>query len=91
MERTETSTKQVSQPGRVLLGSVLVLGHAVKHVFNSGMFIILPELQIHMGLSNAAVGTLSTIRNAGSEWQTCRQGTWRTASVADGGQYLPYP
>ena len=66
MERTETSTKQVSQPGRVLLGSVLVLGHAVKHVFNSGMFIILPELQIHMGLSNAAVGTLSTIRNAGS-------------------------
>ncbi len=50
----------------MLLGSVLVLGHAVKHVFNSGMFIILPELQIHMGLSNAAVGTLSTIRNAGS-------------------------
>ena len=66
MERAEASTKQVSEPSRMLLGSVLVLGHAVKHVFNSGLFIILPELQIHLGLSNAAVGTLSTIRNAGS-------------------------
>ncbi len=74
MERAETSTKQASEPGRMQMGSVLVLGHAVKHVFNSGLFIILPELQIHLGLSNAAVGTLSTIRNAGSGLATLPAG-----------------
>ena len=76
MERTETSTKQASEPGRITLGSVLVLGHAVKHVFNSGLFIILPELQlqIHLGLSNAAIGTLSAIRNTGSGLATLPAG-----------------
>ena len=74
MERTETSTKQVSEPGRVPLGATLVLGHAVKHVFNSGLFIILPELQIHLGLSNTAVGTLSAIRNTGSGLATLPAG-----------------
>ena len=74
MERTETSTKQASEPGRITLGSVLVLGHAVKHVFNSGLFFILPELQIHLGLSNTAIGTLSAIRNSGSGLATLPAG-----------------
>ena len=54
-----------AEPGNMVLGSVLVLGHAVKHVFNAGFFIVLPELQLQLGLSNAAIGTLATIRNAG--------------------------
>ena len=54
-----------AEPGGVLLGSVLVLGHAVKHVFNAAFFIILPEIQLHRGLSNSAIGTLATIRNTG--------------------------
>ena len=74
MEQAEASTKQASEPGRITLGSVLVLGHAVKHVFNSGLFIILPELQIHLGLSNAAIGTLSSIRNTGSGLATLPAG-----------------
>ena len=55
-----------TEPRDMVLGSGLVLGHAVKHVFNAGFFIVLPELQLQLGLSNAAVGTLATIRNAGS-------------------------
>jgi MFS family permease len=54
-----------AEPGNMVLGLVLVLGHAVKHVFNAGFFIVLPELQLQFGLSNAAIGTLATIRNAG--------------------------
>ena len=55
-----------TEPKDMVLGTVLVLGHAVKHIFNAGFFIVLPELQLQLGLSNAAVGTLVTIRNAGS-------------------------
>ena len=53
MQRTETSTKQASEPGRVQMGSVLVLGHAVKHVFNSGLF----EAPMHL-ISEEQVGEL---------------------------------
>ena len=63
--RTGTIDERIERPGRALLGTVLVLGHAFKHMFNAGFFIVLPELQIHFRLSNAAIGTLSTIRNTG--------------------------
>ncbi|PZC51270.1 MAG: MFS family permease [Chloroflexi bacterium] len=53
-------------PTEKILTSVLVLGHAVKHLFVAGFFIILTEIQIHFGLSHAGVGMISTIRNAGS-------------------------
>ena len=61
----ENVTARSTEPRDMVLGSVLVLGHAVKHIFNAGFFIVLPELQLQLGLSNAAVGTLATIRNAG--------------------------
>ena len=47
----------------IVMGAVLVLGHAVKHVFNAGFFVLLPELQLDMGLSNSAIGALATTRN----------------------------
>ena len=64
--RPEEMTAQATEPNPTVLGSVLVFGHAVKHMFNGGFFVVLPELQIHMGLSNSAIGTLSTVRNIGS-------------------------
>jgi MFS family permease len=48
------------------IGAMLVVGHGVKHFFNAGFFVLLPELQIHLGLNNSAIGVLSTIRTVGS-------------------------
>ena len=50
----------------MVMGFVLTLGHGVKHMFNSGFFIVLPELKSALGLSNSAVGTLSTFRGMGN-------------------------
>ena len=67
MDRTqvEKTAEQIVRPSRAVLGAVLVLGHALKHMFNAGFFIVLPELERHFKLSNSAIGTLSTIRNSG--------------------------
>lgn len=45
---------------RLLLG--VVAGHGIKHVFNAGFYVLLPEIKAALGLSNAAIGTLSTVR-----------------------------
>ena len=57
---------RAGEPNRMLTGGMLVTGHGIKHLFNAGFFVILPELQIGLRLSNSAIGTLSTIRSAGS-------------------------
>lgn len=50
-----------------VLASVLVAGHAVKHTYNSGFFLILPEIARALNLSNTSVGFLNTARSfAGS-------------------------
>jgi MFS family permease len=50
-----------------VLASVLVTGHAVKHIYNSGFFLILPEIARELSLSNTSVGFLNTARSfAGS-------------------------
>jgi MFS family permease len=50
-----------------VLASVLVGGHAVKHLYNSGFFLILPEIARALNLSNTSVGFLNTARGfAGS-------------------------
>ena len=47
--------------GRGLLAVVVVAGHAVKHVFNSGMrSLLLPEIKIGLGLSGSRFGALLT-------------------------------
>ena len=65
----DTPTKQTIERAHerspMLIGSALVFGHGVKHLFNAGIFVVLPELQIHFGLSNSAIGALSTVRNVG--------------------------
>ena len=55
-----------AEPKPMVMGFVLTLGHGVKHMFNSGFFIVLPELKSALGLSNSAVGTLSTFRGMGN-------------------------
>ena len=63
--QTRVAVAGAAEPRPMVVGTVLVLGHAVKHVFNAGFFVVLPELQVSLGLSNSAIGTLSTIRNLG--------------------------
>ena len=46
--------------------ATVVAGHAVKHVFAASFFVLLPELKLGLGLTNAAVGTLSSFRNVGA-------------------------
>ena len=51
--------------GRVLLACTVVLGHAIKHIYNSGLqTILLPEIKIGMGLSATQLGTLAFSRQA---------------------------
>ena len=46
---------------RTMLVTV-VLGHAIKHIFAAGFFILLPELKRDLALSNATIGAISTSR-----------------------------
>ena len=49
--------------GRNTLAAVVVAGHAVKHIFNSGLqSLLLPEVKIGLGLSAAQFGSLLTAR-----------------------------
>lgn len=63
---TETRTEPSAvHPG--VLASVLVAGHGIKHAYNSGFFLILPEIARAFDLSNSSIGLLNTARTfAGS-------------------------
>lgn len=55
-----TVAPEVKQ-GRNQLATTVVLGHTVKHIFNSGLrSAILPEIGVTLGLSGAQFGALST-------------------------------
>ena len=50
--------------GRNRLAAVVVVGHAIKHIYNSGLqAIILPEIKIGLGLSGAQFGSLASARS----------------------------
>lgn len=57
------STQRAGAPPPWLLIATLVVGHAVKHVYNAGFFVILPEISRFFGFSNTAIGTISTARS----------------------------
>ncbi len=56
-----TATRATTSPALLLVA--MVTGHAIKHVFNAGFFVVLPELKAGLDLSNAGIGTMSTVRN----------------------------
>jgi len=56
--------------GRNQLATTVVLGHAIKHIYNSGLqTILLPEIKIGLGLSATQLGSLAFSRQATS-WVT---------------------
>ncbi|MCH8310453.1 MAG: MFS transporter [Chloroflexi bacterium] len=56
--------------GRNQLAVTVVLGHAIKHIYNSGLqTILLPEIKLGLGLSATQLGTLAFSRQM-SGWFT---------------------
>ena len=56
--------------GRNQLAATVVLGHAIKHIYNSALqSILLPEIKIGLGLSATQFGTLAFSRQA-TGWVT---------------------
>ena len=53
----------VQVDNRLLVLIAVVAGHAVKHVFNAGSMLILPELKASLGVSNTSIGLLTTTRS----------------------------
>jgi MFS family permease len=62
MAPTTTPSNAIGRQ-RWLLLSTTVVGHAIKHFFAAGLFLIIPELKASLDLSNAQIGVLSTARN----------------------------
>ena len=53
--------------GGIRLVAAIVLGHAIKHLYQSGFqAIIQPELKLGLGLSNTLLGVIATARQVGS-------------------------
>ena len=51
--------------GRNKLAATVILGHAIKHIYNSGLqAILLPEIKLGLGLSATQLGTLAFSRQA---------------------------
>lgn len=65
MESTsaETPLAPSDQTGRMMLAVAAVSGHAAKHLMNAAFFVLLPEVKVGLGLTNAGIGTISAIRN----------------------------
>jgi MFS family permease len=56
-------TDEAATRGRNTLAAVVVIGHAIKHIFNSGLQnLLLPEVKIGLGLNAAQFGALLTAR-----------------------------
>src|SRR5713226_8992769 len=68
METTLPRHTEIRAPALhpALLASVLVAGHAVKHTYNSGFYLIVPEIARALNLSNTSVGFLNTARGFAS-------------------------
>src|SRR4029450_2218564 len=65
LPRRGEAPSQALQPRA--LATLLVAGHAVKHIYNSGFFLILPEIARAFSLNNTSVGFINTARSfAGS-------------------------
>ena len=68
MEAVQVSTE--IRHGRNQLAATVVLGHAIKHIYNSGLqTILLPEMKIGLGLSATQLGSLAFSRQA-TGWVT---------------------
>jgi len=67
---TDATPASELRRGRNMLAAVVVVGHGIKHIFNSGLqTILLPEAKIGLDLSGAQFGSVLTARHITS-WGT---------------------
>ncbi len=59
----QASGHELSGRQRLAFLATTVAGHTVKHVFNSGFFVVLPEIKAGLELTNVQVGVLSMVKN----------------------------
>lgn len=75
METTKTGLNVEMTRGRNKLAATVVLGHAIKHVYLSGLqVILLPELKMNMMFTATQYGILSSSRQATSWFTTVGAG-----------------
>ena len=61
--------------GRNQLAVTVVLGHAIKHIYNSGLStILLPEIKLGLGLTGTQLGTLAFSRQLAGWFTTAAAG-----------------
>jgi len=63
---TQVPVSAASPTSRAMLAVAIVAGHAVKHLLNAGFFVLLPEVKVGLGLTNAGIGTIAATRNVAS-------------------------
>lgn len=68
--KNTTERKGLDKPGLILIISI-VIGHTIKHIYNSGFeSIIFPEIKTSLRLNNTMLGTLATSRQIGAGGST---------------------
>ena len=62
MQDSENSQDYITHRQRLTLLIVMVSGHALKHIFNSALFVMIPQIKSSLGLTNTQIGIFSTFR-----------------------------
>ena len=67
---TSPPPPQDIRQGRNRLAAIIVVGHGIKHVYNSGLnSLLLPEIKIDLGLNGSQFGALISVRQV-TAWAT---------------------
>ncbi len=75
LPNAETLVGPETRQGRNRLAGAIIFGHAVKHIFNSGMrSIIMPKIKVGLGLNRAQFGSLATAQSMSNGLSTLTAG-----------------
>ena len=76
-------TPVITSKQRMILLTVAVFGHGLKHMFNAAFFVLLPEIKAGLNLSNTQIGTLSTFRAIISGFANIPAGVFYSSQTND--------
>ena len=75
-------TKQELMRGRGMVAGTIVVGHAIKHLYNSGQSsLIMPEISRDLNLTRAQFGSLASVSQVAWWSATMAAATLETASA----------
>ena len=74
-EATLPASHAVSDPRAQRFAAIIIIGHALKHVYISGFqAVLLPEIKLGLNLSSTQVGTMATVQQFSSWGSTVTSG-----------------